>query len=639
MKLREVKIRNFRCLVDVTIQLDDTTVLVGENNTGKTAFLEALKIMLTRGSTGRVNPFDEYDYHMSKAGDSPQSSDGIVIELLFREDKPNEWPDTIIQALQDIIQTDPEKDVDSIGLRLSSKYDSMVDQIIPKWEFLTIDGQPLGGKGASLANVSKFLNYVKLFYLSALRNSDNEFSPKSQFWGRILRDLKISDAQQKTLSEELSKLNDSLLKADPRLAQVKVTLANIQKIMRAEVGNNTDIQALPLKPWELMSKAEVVIRGRNSEVDFPLSHHGQGMQSLAVLFLFQAYIDVLLKPNFKPETEAILALEEPETHLHPQAVRALSANMNELKSQKVISSHSPFFIQEIPLPQIRLLRRDGAASKVLYVKRHFSATIPNDPGLETFIQQNKPKFEYVNGPPTLLVNGKIDQKEYRDLLAIYHKQIEVHPILSKLTKESQQYLTDTDISALETYAKRIRGEVFFARSWLLCEGQSEYLLLRYFSELMNKPFDRHGVAVIDYQNNGSPGAFVALAQAYEIPWLLICDDDTAKPGTIKQIEDRGYSSAEIDALVQPLPGMDLELFLVKNGFIGEYLQILSRHKVSLTKKPGDKGFEEEVASELRKEKPGYTNDLIQALRINGVNQARIPVLFQKIITNIISKAD
>ncbi len=638
MKLREVKIKNFRCLVDIAIPLDDTTVLVGENNTGKTAFLDALRIMLTRGSAGRANPFDNYDYHMSKAGDSPQSSDGIVIELLFREDKPNEWPDSIIQSLQDIIQTDPVKDLDSIGLRFSSKYDSIVDQIVPKWEFLTIDGQPLGGKGALPVNVPKFLNYVKLFYLSALRNSDNEFSPKSQFWGRILRDLKISDEQKKTLGEELSKLNDSLLKADPRLGQVKVTLENIQKVMKAEIGNNTDIQALPLKPWELMSKAEVVIRGRNSEVDFPLSHHGQGMQSLAVLFLFQAYVDVLLKPTFQPETEAILALEEPETHLHPQAIRALASNLSELKSQKVISSHSPFFIQEIPLARIRLLRRHGAGSKVLHIKRHFSAKIPNEPDLEKFIQQNTPKFDYNTVSSSLIVNGKIEQKEYRDLLTIYHKQKEVQPSLSALAKESQQFLTDDDISALETYAKRIRGEVFFARAWLLCEGQSEYLLLRYFAELMNKPLDRYGVAVIDYQNNGSPGAFVGLAQAYEIPWVLTCDDDAAKPGTIKQIEARGLSQPEIEKVIYPLPALDLELFLVKNGFIGEYLQILSDCKVSLTKKPGAKGFDEEVAVELRKEKPGYTNALIRILRNNNANESRVPIFFKQLINDLILRA-
>lgn len=124
MKLREITVKNFRCLVDVTIPVDDTTILVGENNSGKTAVLDALKIALPRNQSGRGTPFDEYDYYISKAGDSPQTSDGIVIELWFREDKPDEWPNSLVQALSEIIQTDPLKDLDSIGLRLSSKYDT-----------------------------------------------------------------------------------------------------------------------------------------------------------------------------------------------------------------------------------------------------------------------------------------------------------------------------------------------------------------------------------------------------------------------------------------------------------------------------------------------------------------------------------
>jgi len=637
MKLREVKIKNFRCLVDVIIPLDDTTVLVGENNTGKTAFLDALKIVLTRSSS-RGLIFDEYDYHMCKLGDSPQTCEGVSIELWFREDSPDEWPDTLIQALTDIVQTDPTKDLDSIGLRVSSKYDSMANQMVSKWEFLTIDGQPLGGRGANPANVSKFLTYIRLFYLSALRISENEFSPKSQFWGKILRDLKISDEQRKNISDELSKLNEELLNADPRLTEVKDTLANVQKIMSVEVGNKIDIQALPLKAWELMSKAEVVMTGRGGTVDFPLSKHGQGMQSLAVLFLFQAYIDVLLKPNFQPETNAILALEEPESHLHPHAIRALASNLSALKSQKIISSHSPYFIQEIPLSHIRMFSRDNASSKVLYIKRDFSASIPADAELIKFCSNHESKFNYSGGSSVLTVKGKIEEKEYRDLLTIYKNQKEVHPILKKLYEESQLFLADEDLAALDTYAKRIRGEVFFARTWLLCEGQSEYLLLRYFAEVMGKPFDQYGITVVDFQNNGSPGAFVGLALTYQIPWILICDNDTATAKFQKQIKDRGISDSEMAILFRPLPEKDFELFLIKNGFTKEYLHLIEQRGISITKNEKDDGFSEEVASILRKDKVGYTIDLINSLRDEGMSLSRIPSFFQTAINDTISKA-
>ena len=61
----------------------------------------------TRSGSGRANPFDEYDYYMGKEGDSPNSSDGICIELWFKEDATNKWHDSLIQALNEIIQTGP----------------------------------------------------------------------------------------------------------------------------------------------------------------------------------------------------------------------------------------------------------------------------------------------------------------------------------------------------------------------------------------------------------------------------------------------------------------------------------------------------------------------------------------------------
>ncbi len=42
IKIIEIRIRNFRSLKQVDVYLDNLTVLIGENNSGKTSFLEAL---------------------------------------------------------------------------------------------------------------------------------------------------------------------------------------------------------------------------------------------------------------------------------------------------------------------------------------------------------------------------------------------------------------------------------------------------------------------------------------------------------------------------------------------------------------------------------------------------------------------
>jgi putative ATP-dependent endonuclease of OLD family len=410
--------------------------------------------------------------------------------------------------------------------------------------------------------------------------------------------------------------------------------------MQLGLGQNTSIQALPIKPWDLMSKSQVVMKARGTEIDFPLSRHGQGMQSLAVLFLFQAYLKVFLKPAFHPETEAILALEEPEAHLHPQPTRAFAANLDKIQGQKVISSHSPYFIQEIPFEKIRMFRRDGPLAKVVYIKQRFTTTVPQADELLKFCAGNPAKFSYHSGTSTLSVSGRMEDKEYRELLKIYPGQTDVHTKLKQLRDESQLYLSNDDLNQLDTFAKRIRGEVLFARAWLLCEGQSEYLLLRYFAELQGKPLDRAGVAVIDFQNNGSPGAFVGLARAFGIPWIMVCDNDSEGAKFIKQVKDRGLTKKECDELVRPLPGneMKLEKFLVNNGFVNDYKEILEKQSVHLTTKENEAGFEDEIISMISKDKTGYITALIERLRAVGADGSRVPQFLGTAIDDIVAKS-
>lgn len=56
----------------------------------------------------------------------------------------------------------------------------------------------------------------------------------------------------------------------------------------------------------------------------PLHRHGEGTQSLAVLMLFQAFTAANLAESYAPEATSLLALEEPEAHLHPSAIRSLA---------------------------------------------------------------------------------------------------------------------------------------------------------------------------------------------------------------------------------------------------------------------------------------------------------------------------
>jgi putative ATP-dependent endonuclease of OLD family len=339
----------------------------------------------------------------------------------------------------------------------------------------------------------------------------------------------------------------------------------------------------------------------------------------------------LLKLVFKPETEAILAIEEPEAHLHPHASRSLAKNLHEIKGQKIISSHSPYFIQEIPFKDIRLFRRIGNSIKVLHLKEKFSIEIPANDKLNKFCKDHAPKY-FHDGISLLTVYGKIDESEYKKLLRCCINQSnedEIAKKVKKLFEESQSFIPDEDIPPLQTYIKRIRGEILFAKSWLLCEGQSECYLLPYFAELLGRPLDEFGISLIDFKNNGSAGSFPAVARVFEIPWIMICDTDPAGEGYKTEVKKRGFSDVEIQMRIKSYPetGLDIESFLIKNGFLPEYLELIASRNKSISRSSGDEGYEKEIVDIIQKDKLGYMLDLIDLLKRKGMDSSRIPPFF------------
>jgi putative ATP-dependent endonuclease of OLD family len=57
---------------------------------------------------------------------------------------------------------------------------------------------------------------------------------------------------------------------------------------------------------------------------------------------------------------SLLALEEPEAHLHPNAQRVLFTQMNSIKGQKIISTHSPYLAALADLKDIRHFIKSGS---------------------------------------------------------------------------------------------------------------------------------------------------------------------------------------------------------------------------------------------------------------------------------------
>jgi putative ATP-dependent endonuclease of the OLD family len=189
MLLRRVTIENFRGLKSLVLDLDKTTVLIGENNCGKTSILEAIRLALSRSVRG--NPFEDQDHHLGSNTAAPGDAGPTKVTLMFSEAKTGEWSPDLIQALSDAAVFD-QSGLYNIIFSVTSSYDASLKDFTSSWDFLDPNGKALI-KAKRSSTLSTLQSLFGVFYLTAFRDAAKDFSPKSAFWGPFLRNPSISD--------------------------------------------------------------------------------------------------------------------------------------------------------------------------------------------------------------------------------------------------------------------------------------------------------------------------------------------------------------------------------------------------------------------------------------------------------------
>ncbi|MGV2184047.1 ATP-dependent nuclease [Rhizobium rhizogenes] len=633
MQIKRIKISNFRSIQHADIELGPVTVLIGTNNAGKSAIVEAIRIALTRRWGQRGTGFTEYDVHLCDGRPDPKVGDPVVIEVELQEGVANEWPEDLHGELEDIIQLDPVSGRASIIMRVSCSWDAAEESFVPRWEFLNVDRNPLVGRGARAVNLQEFFQFLPVFYLEALRDVADEFSSRSQFWGRLLRTVQIPETLEQKSKRIFDLLNRRLLDADPLLTNLATGLSHISRVAAADVPGQADLRLLPLNTWDILSKAEVIYQTEGGKPWLPLARHGQGVQSLSVMFLFKAFVELVLSDLYRPESSAVLALEEPETHLHPQAARSLWRHISELPGQKIVTTHSPYFLQHVPFRDIRVVRVEAEGTTVSSLPRQFRAAVPHIPALDPIVATSGGLIAYDRGLNELVLSGNLPQNQYQQLIFAYAGRPDtavLHAALRQVSDASKEFISDAELDQLETFARRIRGEIFFARRWLLVEGQSDYHLVHGIAKGLGYDLDENGVAVIDFQNCGNPEIFAVLARALHYPWLIVVDGDPAGQGYLAKIASRSFSPQEMARRAFSLPAGYLEQQLVADGLQAELKAIL----VSLGNAAASNLDDAALITTLKKDKSGYAAVLARQCAEDPALAQRTPAPFRNAILSL-----
>lgn len=177
-------------------------------------------------------------------------------------------------------------------------------------------------------------------------------------------DLGLSKAEVDELEAALSGINQQIVEKSEILKHLKTNLEDLQFVVSAD---NAGIEIAPIaRRLRDLSKGVDVSLSTVGAQSFPLARHGMGTRSLASLLVFRAFAS-WRNMNAKKggdQVHSILALEEPESHLHPQAQRSLFSHIKNISGQRVVSTHSPYFAGQAQLEDLRLFIKKGGDTVV-----------------------------------------------------------------------------------------------------------------------------------------------------------------------------------------------------------------------------------------------------------------------------------
>ena len=175
-----------------------------------------------------------------------------------------------------------------------------------------------------------------------------------------------------------------------------------------------------------------------------------------------------------------------------------------------------------------------------------------------------------------------------------------------------------------------RPSSFFARVWLLVEGETEIWLILKLSEILGFSLIGEGIRLIDFAQCGIT-PLVKAADQLRLGWFVLADGDEAgrhyQAKVIDLIGDRGRADEHITVL----PSLDIEHFLYENGFE----QVFRRESGIGT----SQNYTENKIIELaihHKSKPGLALSVVEFAERN--EGKTIPQLFQNIFSRLVGMA-
>lgn len=471
IRVLEARIRNFRALRAIDVPLDRVTVLIGENNAGKTSFLDALFLAIGAGPRA----FSEDDIYLAGTESSAPRDRRVTVDLLIRPTDavgatiatfPSSSPWLSLWG-EGVTQNDADQDI--VVLRTQVKWDPIKGEYDTTRSFLrdwpaNLDDGHANSNAAVLRPAANYqLEPLALYLLDAKRDIAADLRNRSSFWSKLVSDPGLTSDAVKEIEDTLNSVNERIVTGSTVLSHLQSHLAVLSDSLPGLAANVT-ITPVSRHLRDLTKGMDVLLSG-DATATLPLSRQGMGTRSVATLLTFRAYADWKQQHAKGAAVHPLLAIEEPEAHLHPHAQRALFQQFRALPGQCIISTHSPYICSQADLLSFRHFRRQDGQTTA----RQLPATS----------------------------------------------------------------LTEEDLRKIRRQVVHTKGDMLFASTVILVSGETEEQALPIFTDtFLGRTAHECGISIVSVGGDGSYLPFLRLAEAFGIPWFIFSDGE---PKAIKDV--------------------------------------------------------------------------------------------------------
>lgn len=500
MYISKIIVQNYRNFSSLELDLQSFTLIIGENNVGKTNLLNAIGLILSPDISffqKRVLETDDFHYQtilsfkkqvIAESDFSKLIFPEIRVDLVFEKmshDQKAVMNDCFINDrmvkigekaqityLSSISQkSDLEKKWFSEIKRNLSSLSTIVTETPEQFEQRQIQSISFpieyyryilfGGNNETQKVDFSWLSFLKMELLDALRDAKSQLLAGGRntllfsiLNTRTTEQTTTSKKDIDSIKEKLAELNQIISKETSVFTDIKKDIEKfLKQISEEDEKGLINFQFSGVEESEILKKLSLIY---GSE---PISIERNGLGRNNLLYISLLLSQLVKNADKKKVFFRLIGIEEPEAHLHPTLQVHLSRNIKEVNEERqvIITTHSTHITSQLDLDNTIVLYKD---------------------------------------------NG----------------DIKPHYLLKSIPKDSKKYL--------QKYLDATKSTMFFSRKIILVEGISEQLVIPEFFKIYTKEtLEKKNITIVNVQGVAMKHFLEVIKAGYFIKCLVFTDSD------------------------------------------------------------------------------------------------------------------